>query len=54
MKLDASFRESIIRNIENFVTEEHKKPAKSMQLGWVAEVSDVSIFPLDLAEATDI
>ena len=38
-------REVVLRNIENFVTEEHKKPAKNMQLGWVAEVSDISILP---------
>lgn len=29
-KLDASFREQVIKNIENFVTEEHKKAPRSM------------------------
>lgn len=32
-----------MKNIENFVNEEHKKPAKNMQLGWVAEVSEISM-----------
>ena len=42
-KLDASFREQVMKNIENFVTEEHKKAPRSMQLAWVAEVSEISV-----------
>lgn len=32
-----------MKNIENFVTEEHKKAPRSMQLAWVAEVSEISM-----------
>jgi hypothetical protein len=42
-KVDASFREQVMKNIEQFVTEEHKKAPRSMQLAWVAEVSEISM-----------
>ena len=37
--MDASFRELVQKNLENFVNEEHKKAPRSMELAWVAEVS---------------
>ena len=40
--IDGSVRESVLKNIENFVTEEHKKPANKMQSAWVNQVPDIS------------
>ena len=42
-KIFGNMREQVIKNIDHFVSEEHKKSAKNMQLGWVAEVSELSM-----------
>lgn len=42
-KLDVGFKEHVQKNIDNFVNQEQKKAPRQMQLGWVAEVSEMSI-----------
>ena len=36
-------RPQVMKNIENFVNLEHQKPPKKMKLGWVNEVSEISM-----------
>ena len=41
--MEASIRDIALKNIENFVNDEHKKSTKNMELDWVNQISQISL-----------
>ena len=47
-KMNVDIKNNLIKNIEHFVNEEHKKEPRKMKLAWVTEMSDISASCNDL------
>ena len=42
-KMNSDIKNNLIKNIEHFVNEEHKKEPRKMKLAWVTEMSEISL-----------
>ena len=46
--MNVEIKNNLIKNIEHFVNEEHKKEPRKMKLAWVTEMSEISASCKDL------
>jgi len=46
--MNVDIKNNLIKNIEHFVNEEHKKEPRKMKLAWVTEMSEISASCKDL------
>ena len=46
--MNVDIKNNLMKNIEHFLNEEHKKESRKMKLAWVTEMSEISASCKDL------